>query len=544
MNREQLIEIAFLVLVFGALVYLGPAEVFRHQLIHEKPVHFGAGDGYLYAMFSNYVYDEGNFRYNPFYGSAGFNDSIAYHPPLFPHIAAAFAHTAGMHGHDALPLLMALFVLAGAFVVYWMVRGFNKYVAMLGSALYIFLYLERFIIGYVWGQALLHIGTFLVIALLYYFTKPELKHWWVPAGILLAALINAHPPEMFFFYGFIAFFLALKFIFRQLTKQEVVFWVKQVALATVLGFLLGFNFLVIFYNGYYDPGNQLQLSSPMRPEDFGAVRVPPVTDFHFLPLLAIILGGVLAVTLLRKKVHPALAATGYMFAVGFANWLGIVGLFYRAFQTRIVWPIYAAAFFGLALYAVSKRFLKSTLVVAVLALIVMGGIVHAYYTPTHSEIIYDGQWEGVKWLYDNTPERARVLFLYGDGYSQWIRMLKRLVFLIDTNDLVAMAQEGKLRRDVKIEPMLQNDMHLLYRKGFFSFGKHAKELNITVYPGIFDLCEFDYYVVDRASAYAPQLAQLNVVVANILAAHNMSMMYQNDNLVILKNNNVGGDCVA
>jgi hypothetical protein len=162
----------------------------------------------------------------------------------------------------------------------------------------------------------------------------------------------------------------------------------------------------------------------------------------------------------------------------------------------------------------------------------------------HSEIIYDGQWQGIEWLYANTPADARVLFLYGDGYSQWIRFIKRLNFLVDTQDYIRFAQEGKPNRIMKIEPMLQNDMHLLYRKGLFSFGRHAKELNITVYPGAFDLCEFDYYVVDKASAYAPQLIQINIRLANILAARNMTLAYQNDNLAILKNNNVSGECLG
>ncbi len=542
-RRDVVIEAGFLLLLFGALVYLGPGEVFERRLVNDKPVHFGAGDGYLYAMFSNWVYDQGDFRNNPPYGSAGFNDTIAYHPPMLPVISAGFAHTAGLHGHDALPLLMALFVLFGAFMMYWFVRSYNRAVAVLGSSLFVFLYMEKFIFGYVWGQALLHLGAFLVIAL-YFLTGKDLKYWWVPAGILIAALINAHPPEMFFFYGYIAFFLGLKFIFRQLTRKELLHWAKQLTLATILGVVLGFNFLVIFYNGYYDPGEQLRFTTPMKPEEFGAVRVPPVYDFHWPVLAAIFAGVVLAIVLARKNVHPALAAGGYMFLVGLSNYVGLVGFFYRAFQTRFIWPAYLAGFFGLTLYFVTKKFTKNLLIAAVISLVVGGVLVNQYYQPTRSDIIGDGQWQGIEWLYDNTPKDARVLFLYGDGYSQWIRLIKRLNFMVVAEDYVKMAQEGKPRRIMMIEPMLQNDMFLMHRTGLFTFGRYAKEQNITVYPGLFDVCEFDYYVVDRVSGYAPQLVQVNVWLANIFAQHNMTLAYQNDHVAILKNNNVRGECLA
>jgi hypothetical protein len=541
MNRETLIEVVFLAVLFGLLVFIGPGEVFQHQLVHNKPVYFGAGDGYLYAMFSNWVYDQGDFRHNPPYGSASFTDSIAYHPPMLPQVSAAFAHLSGLHGHDALPLLMALFVIAGAFMMYWLIRGYNRTVALLASALFVFLYVDRFIIGYVWGQALLHMGTFFLIALFFLVSKPELKYWWVPAGILIAGTINAHTSETVFFYGFGVFFLVTKLVLRQLTMQDVRWWVRQLVFATLLAMLLSFNFLTIFYHGYYQTSATEITFKPMKPEDFGAVRAPPVQDFHTPALIAIILGAVLALVLARKQAHPALVASGYMFLVGLANYIGV---YYRAFQTRFIWPVHLAVFFGLTLYFIVKKFAKAIIIPALVALIIAGVFVHAYYKPMHPDIIYNEQWQGVEWLYANTPEDARILFLYGDGYSQWIRMVKRLVFLVDTNDLVAMAQEGKLRRTMIIEPMLQNDLYLLYRQGWFTFGQRAKEQNITIYPGPFDVCGFDYYVVDRRSAHAPQLAQVNVQLGNVLLAHNMTLGYQNEHLVILKNTNVGGECLA
>jgi len=543
-NREHLIELVFLALLFGGLLYIGPGAVFHRQLSHEKPVYFAAGDGYLYAKLTNYAYDAGSFKYLPPYSAAGFNDSIEYHPPLMPVLAAAFAHTAGLHGHDAMALMMALGMLFGALLMYWLVRSWNKTVAMLGAALFVFLYISRFAIGYTWGQVLFHLGTFFLMALFYLMGKQDLKHWWVPAGILIAGTINAHTSETFFFYVFAVFFLSVKFVVRQLPKHELVWWLKQLALASLLAVILSFNYIIIFHNGYgADPENQLRFDKPMKPEDFGAVRAPLLTDFTMPVLIALLVGVAIAAVLACKQAHAALLASGFMFLVGMSNYIGIESLFYRAFQTRFAWPAYLAVFFGITLYFIIKKFTRNTLIIAIVGIALAGFFVQQNYQTLNAEIIYDQQWEGIEWLYANTDPMATVLFLYGDSYDQWVRMVKRPAFLASASDLVAMAQSGTLRRMVQIEPFVVNDVYLLYRKSFFEFGRHAKEQNITIFPAKFDLCSYDYYVIDRRSAYQPQLAQLNVQFANLFLAHNMTMQFQNDHLVILKHR-AGGECIA
>ncbi|MEM4254074.1 MAG: hypothetical protein QXR48_01670 [Candidatus Woesearchaeota archaeon] len=543
MNRENLIEIIFLIIVFGCLLYIGPGEVFQHQLKHEKPVQFGATDGFLYVMLTRHVAETGNFRYNPFYSVAGFNDSIAYHPPLMMHITAAFSHISGLKAHDALSLIMALCAIFGAFIVYWLIRSYNKSVAMLAAPLFVFLYVYKFIIGYTWGEALLYGGSFFLIALFFMMSRPELKHWWVPAGILIGAVMSTHTSEAIFFYGFVVFFLAVKFLLKKLTKSELKWWLKQLGFATILALALSFNYLIIFYNGYYKITGEAYTSlRPMSPEEFGAIQVPPLNDFKMFAMWAIIIGAMLALLLVRKEPHTALLALGFMLLVGLSNY---IGLHYRAFQTRFLWPIYLALFFGIAVYFVLKQFHKGGVIVpAILALAIAAFFVHSYHMPMHPDMIYDGQWEGFKWVEQNTPERSRILFLYGDGYSQSLRLIQRLVFLLDPNDFVAMAQEGRFRRMIKTEPILVSEMYLIYRKNLFDFGFYGKEQNLTIFGAPMDICGFDYYVVDRQSAYAPQLVQIAAQLGSVIINHNATPVFQNDQIVILKNNNVGGECIA
>jgi hypothetical protein len=543
MNREQIIEIAFLLIIFGGLLYIGPGEVFQHKLIHEKSVQFGATDGFLYVMLTRHVAEAGNFRYNPFYSVAGFNDSIAYHPPLMMHIAGAFSRLSGLEAHDSISLMMALCAIFGAFMIYWLIRGFNKTVAILAAPLFVFLYINKFIIGYAWGEALLYGGSFFLVALFFLMSKPELKHWWVPAGILIGAAMSTHTSEAIFFYGFAVFYIAMKFLLKKLTKSELKWLLRQLCLATILALALSFNYLIIFYNGYYQiTGGSYTSLRAVSPEEFEAIRVPPLNDFKWFAMAAIIIGAVVALLLARKDPHTALLAAGFMFLVGLTNY---VGLHYRAFQTRFLWPIYLALFFGLAVYFVLKQVrVGGVIVPAIIGIAIAAFFIHSYYIQMHPDMIYDGQWEGFKWVEKNTPESARTLFTYGDGYSQSLRLIQRQVFLLDPNDLIAIAQEGKLRRMIRADPILVSEMYLIYRKSLFDFGFYGREQNLTIFNAPMDVCGFDYYVVDRQSAYAPQLAQIAAQVASVILTHNATPVFQNDQIVILKNNNVGGECLG
>jgi hypothetical protein len=58
------------------------------------------------------------------------------------------------------------------------------------------------------------------------------------------------------------------------------------------------------------------------------------------------------------------------------------------------------------------------------------------------------------------------------------------------------------------------------------------------------VCNFDYYVFDKFSSYAPPLAQYNIAVRKIMIDSGyFEEVYKNDLVSILKNNNPGADCI-
>ncbi len=541
-KNNFIIEVFFVVIVFSILFYIGVGSLFGNNISHEKPVQYGAADGFLYAMLSNHVYEVGDFRYNPFYSTASFDDSIAYHPPLLMQIIAAFAHLSGLNAYDSLSLLIGLFVLFSAFMIYWLIRSYNINVALLSLPLFSFLYVYKFAIGYVWGEVLLLMGSFFLISLFFLMNYKNIKYWWLFCGLLIAATINTHTSETIFFYGFVMFFIVVKVLFKQISKEEFLLLIKQLFLATLFAIILSVNYLIIFYHGYYKITSQTYTSFKiMTPEEFGAIRVPPLYDFGYLALFFIILGLVVSVYLLKKQPHMSIISSLFMFLVGLTNY---VGLHYRAFQTRFLWPIYLAVFFGLSIYIIINKFYNRWWLFYCVSLLILFLFIQYHYVALSMDVISDNQWSGFKWLEKDSPERSRILFFYGDGYSQSLRLIKRLTFLVDLDYLVGSLSKNQLKNELRISPILQDEMYLIYRRSFFDFGYYSKERNITISTSLMHVCDFDYYVVDKVSKYIPNINKVNMFVLDILVKNNISVVYENDGLVVLKNNVVGGNCLG
>ena len=61
-------------------------------------------------------------------------------------------------------------------------------------------------------------------------------------------------------------------------------------------------------------------------------------------------------------------------------------------------------------------------------------------------------------------------------------------------------------------------------------------------PPYIDICKFDYLVFDRATRQEA-LAQYNLIIANQMIKKGAQPVFQNEVSIVLKNGNVGGDCI-
>ena len=124
-----------------------------------------------------------------------------------------------------------------------------------------------------------------------------------------------------------------------------------------------------------------------------------------------------------------------------------------------------------------------------------------------------------------------------------LRNSKRVHWLVDPNDFIDNLNSRKIAREYVTELPGDGGGGEVYRKTLFSFGNYAKETEHEYFYGDKDMCQFDYYIFDKVSRQEA-LAQYNLLIANELLQNDfVEPVFDNQVVVILKNNKVGEDCI-
>ena len=154
-------------------------------------------------------------------------------------------------------------------------------------------------------------------------------------------------------------------------------------------------------------------------------------------------------------------------------------------------------------------------------------------------------WAALEWLSENTGQGSKIYFFYGDIYSQdaLLRNSKRLHYQVDPDDFIKAIGERKVKRSYISELPGDSGGSIKIRTGFFSF-EHVENTKPEGYfYGSQDICAFEYMVFDKVSRQ-DVLAQYNLLIASeLLKNDRINAVFDNEVVVILKNNNVGGDCI-
>tara|TARA_B100000315_G_scaffold242463_1_gene264666 strand:- start:136 stop:684 length:549 start_codon:yes stop_codon:yes gene_type:complete len=154
-------------------------------------------------------------------------------------------------------------------------------------------------------------------------------------------------------------------------------------------------------------------------------------------------------------------------------------------------------------------------------------------------------WESFQWLGQNTPEESKLYFFYGDIYGQdaILRNSKRLHVQVIPDDYIAALQNRTIKRIYQTEVPADHGAGMPYYKSFLKIGLYSEDDLDAWYRQInMDVCNFDYHIFDKVSQQ-PVLAQYNLLIANEMIKKGARLVFENDVVVILKNNNVEGDCL-
>ena len=126
-DLEKIILLCF----FVAILFLGPGVLFDHKIKHDFPFAYMASDAFQHQVRAEAIKDMGNFRYEAVYISSGLEGTVGRYPPALYHLAVILSYSAGIEVYDSIYFIVTFFAIIAAFIMYFIIRNFNKTVALI-----------------------------------------------------------------------------------------------------------------------------------------------------------------------------------------------------------------------------------------------------------------------------------------------------------------------------------------------------------------------------------------------------------------------------
>ena len=215
------LEKIILLVFFGVMLYLGPGVLFDHKIMHDFPFAYSASDAFQHQIRAEAIKDMGNFRYESFYISHGLEGTVGRYPPSMYHLAAIFSYVSGLEVYDAIYFIVIFFAIIAGFIMYFIIRDFNKTVALISLPLSMLIFSFPLTIGFLWGHWPSLLSQSFLVLFFWSIMRINMKHGYVLAALSLSATALTHTSETIFAFIFLALFFAIKLIAKKLNKVDI-----------------------------------------------------------------------------------------------------------------------------------------------------------------------------------------------------------------------------------------------------------------------------------------------------------------------------------
>lgn len=556
-NAENVLLAVFVII----LLFVGPGVLMNHELHHDHPYGYSASDAFQHQVRAESIKDMGGFRYEASYIAIGLEETVGRYPPILYHLAVILGEAAGLEVYDSIAFLILFFMIIGVVIMFFIIKNFNRHVALLSLPLTILMFGNPIIGGFRWGHWPSLLGQSFLVLFFWMVMKRKLPHSWIFLGLTFSAIALTHTAQSIFAVLFLGAYFVILILFGKLTSHDF----KNGIFMGLLFVVISFYYLIIFKNTWASGGGGISLGTSMPFWDGGP-------GFYFgmfgLLLLPLLVG--LAFSVLYVKKNPLIFVVGWVMLI--AGFLNYVGFSFRSFQVRFFWPLYLSIFFGFGIYIIGKFLIKKwkypyvigifgLFILIVLGLFpfpnslignpqdvkistILGGSAQ-YNGKPNPGMMSQFHWQTFNWVSEKTPPEAVVYFFYGDIYDQdaTLRNAKRTHHQVNIEDFVKSIQERKIKREYMTEIPGDTGGGISYRKSFFSFEFASESLPKNYQFQSRDVCNYDYWVFDKVSRQQA-LAQYNLLIAQKLIQSNMTTpVFENEVAIIIQNNNKGGDCI-
>lgn len=552
------LEKIFLVIFLAILLFIGPGALFDHRIKHDFPYNYLSSDAFQHQVRAEAIKDAGNFRYEAVYISLGLDGIIGRYPPALYHLSVILSYAAGLETYDSIYFVVYFFVIIAVFVMYLLVRRLNKNVALIALPLAIIMVSPQLYInqndsllktnfgvntGFAYGHWPSLLAQSFLIAFVWWVMNSDLEKPYIPTTIILSAIIFSHTSEAIFAMIFLVIFFVVKFISKNLKKEEI----KNIVIALLISFIISVYYLIIFLNTWAKSETYSFVVEPLWKGNPGVY----IMSFGFL--VVFIAAGIVFSLFKFKDIHISLI---FGFAMLFSGFLNYIGFSLRSFQIRFLWPVYLAVFFGYGIYMLLRVFVKKWKIAYAITLagaltILLIGLVKIPLVPHYTKLSSNGgvmnayHWSALKWLSENTESTAKIYFFYGDIYDQdaLLRNSKRVHSQVNTDDFVKAVQERKIKRYYISEMPGDSGGKIAARTGLFKFEYPPDKKPQEYFYGPKDICGLNYIVFDKVSRQEFVWKYNLIIASELLKKDYISNVFENEVVIILKNNKIGADCI-
>lgn len=555
MNSFKLnFEYLFLAVFVIVFLLVGVGGIFGNKLSHDLPTGYFASDSFFHQTETQYMKEQGRVYYaQP--SIVGNQKVIDIHPPMVYQLVAPFSKVSGLEVYDAIYFLSILFVLLSALVMYFIIRRYSKYVAMLSLPITVLVFTSPFSQMVHLGQWLFIPGAMFMFASFWALFIIKEKWMFAVFAFFVAATALAHQPELIFLVMFMVVYLAVLFVRAKFSIKETGKTFIPLAIAGVISLALSIYSLIIFLKSWIAEGHteglfKFTMDNQMTSRGFADITPANLGWIAGLVILA----GVIFFIITKKRENYEAASISAFMVLFIGIFLTYFGFGKRSFAHKWLWHIYLAFFFGLGVYHIVKFVIKkwNSALAAGVAAVILIALAAPLYNDVRGSIMDPYNWEALKWVKQNTPENATINYFY-IGYleqSPTTYNSQRIARMVVYPDYFT-----GLKNSYKFGLAYAYDQYIC-KLGFMKFGyykyleKNETEKCEPKYPGLLqgevqketNLCDIEYYYFNSFGS-VEGAAQLNMAIRQQLLQNSwIKEVYSNAGVSILKNDELGRAC--
>lgn len=529
----------FLWVFLAVLLYIGPGTTFDHRIAHDFPFGLLASDAFQHQIRAEFIKDQDHYRIEAPYTVTGEEGIIGYYQPILYHLSVLWHHVSGLPVYDLEYLVIFVFAIISIMLIYDLIRHWNQNIAYLSIPFMLLFFSGNSLIGFRWGHWPAMLAGAFLLTLIWALPLLFEKGGFVVIAILMSSLIMSHGSEFVFGIFIILAFVAWHF-YHSTTWKERAGITKPLIFAVLLTLLIaGYSFIIL--QKVWLAAYPYEFKFLPKDEGFG-----PTVNLLWWMLVILFAAIILGLTTLKKKIPWPFVASVAFLVFGYLN---IVGFGVRAFTMRFWWPIMLSILAGFLLYFVTQYFTKRFAFFSLwICILVSGFILGVYWNNVPIQGLMDKEhWDTFTYVAQNTPENAKVFFLYNPLYQQdaLLRNVKRFHVRANEADFVGKLKNGTVSRYYEAKKPGDWGPGLPFRTGPFSFDTRWEELWNTRNT-VQDLCAYDVVILDIGGD--PQLQtlyQYQAAIGQAMIQHPwIQPVYNNKANVVLLNSKPGEECIA